>query len=207
MNRVLVIAKRGMATTASGLVRPPINVFGLDGRYATALYSAASKKGKLADVEKDLSTINSTLKTDSKFRDFLQNPLIPINEKKTILQKALSEKIKVSELTLSLLGVMAENNRLKLLPHVARTFKKIMAASRGEIECTVITAKPVNDAAMKSEIEAALKGFSNAKLTINMEVDPSIIGGMVVDFNGEHFIDMSIRSRLKMYSDLVKQPV
>uniref|UniRef100_A0A7N5P315 ATP synthase peripheral stalk subunit OSCP, mitochondrial n=1 Tax=Ailuropoda melanoleuca TaxID=9646 RepID=A0A7N5P315_AILME len=38
----------------SKLVRPPVQVYGIEGRYATALYSAASKQNKLEQVEKEL---------------------------------------------------------------------------------------------------------------------------------------------------------
>lgn len=37
-------------------LQPPIQVFGLEGRYATALFSAASKQKALDAVEKDLVT-------------------------------------------------------------------------------------------------------------------------------------------------------
>lgn len=37
--------------------QPPIQVYGLEGRYATALYSAASKQKKLDQVEKELSRV------------------------------------------------------------------------------------------------------------------------------------------------------
>lgn len=39
------------------MVKPPIQVFGLNGRYATALYSAASKEKKLDAVEKELASL------------------------------------------------------------------------------------------------------------------------------------------------------
>lgn len=38
-------------------LKPPIQVFGLEGRYATALYSAASKQKKLDQVEKELTRV------------------------------------------------------------------------------------------------------------------------------------------------------
>jgi hypothetical protein len=34
--------------------QPPVQVYGIEGRYATALYSAASKEKKLDQVEKEL---------------------------------------------------------------------------------------------------------------------------------------------------------
>jgi len=38
-------------------VKAPISVFGVDGRYAHALYSAAVKEKKLESVEKELKAI------------------------------------------------------------------------------------------------------------------------------------------------------
>lgn len=35
-------------------LKPPVQIYGIEGRYATALYSAASKQNKLEQVEKEL---------------------------------------------------------------------------------------------------------------------------------------------------------
>ena len=97
-----------------------------------------------------------------------------------------------------------------------------MAAHRGEVVCSVTTAKAL-DAAMQKEIEGAVKGFlkGNEKALINYSVDPSIIGGMVSISNlfiisvfniilfqvisvGDKFCDMSMSSKLKKYSELIK---
>lgn len=72
-----MLAKAQMSTQA--MVKPPIPMFGVDGRYALALYSAASKKSKLDQVDKNLKTLLELQKTDVKFRDFLINPLIKVS--------------------------------------------------------------------------------------------------------------------------------
>lgn len=40
------------------LLQAPVQLFTLEGRYATALYSAATKQKALGDVEKDLKEFN-----------------------------------------------------------------------------------------------------------------------------------------------------
>merc|ERR1712088_191021 len=62
-NHLRVLA-RSLSTSAarSQMVQPPVQVFGTEGRYATALYSAATKKKALEAVEKDLTTLQATLK-------------------------------------------------------------------------------------------------------------------------------------------------
>ena len=194
------------AASSNALVRPPIALFGTNGRYCNALYSAAYKQKKLDQVEADLKKLLSVLEKDVKFKEFLINPLININDKKSILGKVLNEKLKVCDLTLNTLNVMAENRRLNVLSQVARDFSKIMASVRGEVECTVYTAKPVTDANVRKQLEDSLRGFTSKKLTINLQVDEAIQGGLVVDF-GDYFIDMSIRSKLKTFTDVLKQTV
>ncbi|KAI1287387.1 ATP synthase subunit O, mitochondrial [Halotydeus destructor] len=204
---VPAMATRSFSSQATKLVKPPVALFGIEGRYTTALYSAASKNNKLDAVEKDLRAISSTIDKDSKFRDFLMNPLVNVTQKKQILKETLTSKLGVSDVTVNLINVMTENRRLKFLPAVAKSYIKVMETARGELECTVTTAKPLTEDAVKKDLEAALKGFTKNKLKIHMKVDPAIIGGMVIDFGGEHYVDMSIRSKVKMYTELIQQAV
>lgn len=209
MQRALVLAgSRGYATAAATkMVKTPIPLFGVEGRYTSALFSAASKQQKLDAVENDLKKLTNAIETDTKFRDFLYNPLANLAQKKDILNQTLKGKLGVSDLTINLVNVMTETRRLKYLNAVAKSYIRMMELSRGELECTVITAKPITEEAIKKEIEGSLKGFTKSKLKIKMKIDPSILGGMVIDFGGENYIDMSIRSKVKLYSELIQQGI
>ena len=201
-----IIRQLATSTASSGLAKPPIALFGTAGRYCNALYSAAYKQKKLDAVESDLKHLLDVLEKDLKFKEFLANPLINAFEKKNILSKLSGERLKLTDLTLNTLCVMAENRRLSVLPQLARDFSKIMSTVRGETECTVYTAQPVTDANVRKQLEDSLRGFTTKKLGINLKVDPSIQGGLVVDF-GDSYIDLSIRTKLKAYTDLLKVSV
>lgn len=58
------------------MVKPPVQVFGLEGRYATALYSAGSKTKSLDTVEKELTQFQQSIKTDAKLKEFIVNPTL-----------------------------------------------------------------------------------------------------------------------------------
>lgn len=208
MQRAGAIISRGYATAAATkMVKTPVPLFGVEGRYTAALFSAASKQQQLDVVETDLRKLTKVIETDTKFRDFLYNPLANLALKKDILQQTLRGKLGVCDLTINLVNVMTESRRLKYLNGVAKNYVRMMQLTRGEVQCTVTTAKPITEDALKKEIEGSLKGFTKNKLNIQMKVDPTIIGGMVIDFGGEHYIDMSIRSKVKMYSDLLQQGI
>jgi len=197
----LTILTRAMCT-ATPMVKPPVQVFGLEGRYACALYSAASKLKQLDQVEKDLTALQSTIKADKKLREYVVSPIINRNVMSTAL-KDTANKLRFAPATGNLLGLLADNGRLKKLDTVINAFKTIMAAHRGEIVCEIVTAKPL-DAGQTKQLEGALKSFlkGNETLKITSRVDPSIIGGLIVSI-GDKYVDMSIANKVKLYTDVI----
>lgn len=69
------------------------------------------------------------------------------------------------------------------------------------------TAKDL-DATQKSKLEGVLKSFvkSNETIHVTTKVDPSIIGGMIVSI-GDRYVDMSVASKIKKYTDLITTTV
>ncbi|XP_069745094.1 ATP synthase subunit O, mitochondrial isoform X1 [Narcine bancroftii] len=190
---------------ASKLVMPPIQVYGIEGRYATALYSAASKQKKLDQVEQELQKINSLMK-DSKFYGVLTNPHVKRNIKQKTVNDVLTKQ-KISPIMINLINLLAENGRLRQTPDVAMAFSKIMSAHRGEVLCSVITAQPLDEANL-TELKAALNGFlkKNETLKLETKTDPSILGGMIVSI-GDKYADMSTKTKIQKLSKLINEAI
>ncbi|XP_058806844.1 ATP synthase subunit O, mitochondrial [Phymastichus coffea] len=204
-SRINVMARSFSSTSvAQQMVKPPVQVFGVEGRYATALYSAAHKQKSLDVVEKDLIKFQGLMKTDKKLTEFVKDPSIKRKVKAEAF-RAISKSF--SPATVNLLSLMAENGRLDKVNQVINAFKLIMAADRGEVVCEVITAKPL-DADLKGKLEAALKSSvkSGQNIQLTTRVDPSIVGGMIVSI-GDKYVDMSVASKIKKYTDVLKQAV
>ncbi|GAB1599738.1 ATP synthase subunit O, mitochondrial-like [Argonauta hians] len=199
---------RQFATTAlrQKLVKPPVQVFGIEGRYATALYSAASKENKLDAVQKDLTGLKALMAKDVALNQFIEDPSLKRKEKEAALV-GVAEKLKYSNLVVNLVGALSENGRIQKLSSVINAFETIMSAHRGEVSCTVTTAKELDAASLK-ELQAALQMFlsKKEKLLLETKVDPSIIGGMLVNI-GDKFIDMSMATKIRTYTNLIKQAV
>ena len=140
----LMSAARRFSTSSSALqlVKPPVAVYGVEGRYATALYSAASKQKALDAVEKDLSAFAAQIQKDKRLQDFLHDPSV----KKSLKAEGMSaacDKMKMNALSKNLFLAMGENGRYGIIPKVCDSFKIIMAAQRGEVICEVTSAKVV----------------------------------------------------------------
>jgi F-type H+-transporting ATPase subunit O len=190
----------------SKLVTPPIHLFGIEGRYAHALYSAASKEKKLDIVEKDIKDLQTVLKKDVKLAEFMANPVIKRNVKRDALVAAFTKK-SYSNITVNLFASLADNGRLNKMNGVFGAFNKLMSAHRGEVLCTVTTAKPL-DQAYLTELRTALEAFlkKGEVLQLETKVDPALIGGMVVNI-GDKYVDMSTATKIKTYTNLIKQAV
>ncbi|XP_075710700.1 ATP synthase peripheral stalk subunit OSCP, mitochondrial [Rhinoderma darwinii] len=187
------------------LIRPPIQVYGLEGRYATALYSAASKEKKLDQVEKELTRV-STLIKDPVLSTIITNPHI----KRGLKQKTVTDlmaKEKFSPLTSNFVNLLAENGRLRYTPEVIGAFAKMMSAHRGEVLCSVTTSSPLDEASL-TELKSALNGFlaKGESLKLETKTDPSILGGMVVAI-GDKYIDMSTKTKIQKLTRVMRDVV
>ncbi|XP_019725400.1 ATP synthase peripheral stalk subunit OSCP, mitochondrial [Hippocampus comes] len=188
---------------AAKLVKPPIQVYGVEGRYATALFSAASKQKKLDQVEQELGKVNALIK-DPKISSIVMNPHVKRSLKQKTFHDALA-KAKVSPITMNLIDVLSDNGRLTLTGDVITAFGKMMSAHRGEVICSVTTAQPL-DPTNLAELKLALNGFLQKGETIKMETksDPSILGGMIVSI-GDKYVDMSTKTKIQKLTKLMRE--
>ncbi|KAJ1113176.1 hypothetical protein NDU88_001431 [Pleurodeles waltl] len=192
-----------MAKNATKLVRPPITVFGLEGRYATALYSAASKEKKLDQVEKDLTRVSALVK-ESKMFALITNPHV----KRAVKQKSLNDllaKEKLAPLTMNFVNLLAENGRLNNTAEIISSFSKIMSAHRGEVLCSVTTARALDQPTL-ADLKTALNGFlaKGQVLQLETKTDSAILGGMVISI-GDKYIDMSTKAKIQKLSKIMRE--
>lgn len=178
---------------------------GLEGRYVSALYSAASQMNELDKVEEHLKSMQSLL-TKPKIVDFIETSLISSAGKAKLLQD-IGKEAGMPTAAINFLAIVAENGRLKKLRRMITMFLAVMVAHRNEALCEVITAKPL-DSSTKTSLMDALQKFvkGGKKITLTEKVDPSIIGGMIVGIEDKH-IDLSISRKIQMYTDLLQQSI
>lgn len=76
-----------------------------------------------------------------------------------------------------------------------------------QVTCEVTTAKAL-DAAQRQKLEGVLKSFlkSNETIKLDSKVDPSIMGGMIVSI-GDRYVDMSVASKIKKYTEIISTAV
>merc|ERR1712170_17543 len=87
-----VVRQFSTSAPRSHLVSAPIQLFGLEGRYAHALYSAASKEKKLDAVEKELKAFQALVSKDAPLAEYLANPTIQKVEKRNTIEGVMKKQ-------------------------------------------------------------------------------------------------------------------
>ncbi|KAJ2617989.1 ATP synthase F0 subcomplex subunit OSCP atp5 [Coemansia sp. RSA 1365] len=194
---------RGYATAAP--TKAPVTLFGIDGKYATALFQAAASQNALTVVEGDLNRIETQLNQDPRLGEVFSSPLLNRAAKLKLID-ALGKK---SEITSNFFKTLQENNRLSETRAIIAAYKTLMEAERGIVSVVVTSAKELGSKELKQVKDTLTKGglvkdFKEIKV-VN-KVNPSIVGGMVVEF-GDYTIDMSVSSRLAKLDKLLTDAI
>ncbi|CAG8591654.1 11179_t:CDS:2 [Diversispora eburnea] len=116
--------------TVISLPKPPITLHGIEGRYATALYTAATKSNTLSNVENELKQIKLVINKDSKIRALLEDPSLNRNDKKRTVQELLKQG-KYCDTTKNLFDLLADNGRLNESSKIIDAYISLMTAHRG----------------------------------------------------------------------------
>lgn len=173
----------------------------LAGRYAAALFELAEENKQLDAVEGSLAKLKSALADSDEFATLTTSPLVGRSEA-VAAAKAVSESLGLDALTAKFLGTLAENRRLAQLGPAIRAFSTIAAQYRGEANAEVISAHPLTDDQVAT-LKAKLKSLVGRDVNIDMNVDPSLLGGLVVRM-GSRMIDGSLRTKLNSLATAMK---
>jgi F-type H+-transporting ATPase subunit delta len=166
----------------------------LAGRYASALLDLADEKKALDQVSDDLQTLRSMIAESEDLRRLLNSPVITREEQRQAMS-VLMDKAGIGELTRRFVLVVAQNRRLFALPAMIAGYLAELARRRGEITAQVSSARSLSDA-QQAALLGALRSAVGSKVPLDLKVDPSLIGGLVVKV-GSRMIDSSLRSKLQ----------
>lgn len=179
------------------------------GRYANALYRAATKTNSLDLVTADVKRMREMEETIPSLSDFLKNPTLPRSAKVQTLNEVIARSA-FHETFANYMMVMAENGRTTELPKSLKAFEDIIASLKGEVVCKVTTTEPLTEwelALLKKRIKNRF--FSHkpeADVSIETFIDEELLGGLTIQV-GDRFMDLSTRTELRKLQDSIAQSV
>ena len=157
-----------------------------------AVAAIAAENKKLANVESELFAFKQAVDSDQDLQ-FALGDRNASDEAKLSLVDALT-KGKVSEEAAVLIRRAVTGARRRRVALVLEQFGKQVSAYAERLVATVTVAAPMNDAQL-DRLENVLAKSYGQSLKLNVEVDPSILGGIKVQVAGE-ILDGSLASRL-----------
>jgi F-type H+-transporting ATPase subunit delta len=95
----------------------------------------------------------------------------------------------------NLVRILAARDRVHLLPSIVQEFVALDREARGILEARVTVARPI-DSREQEEVRRRLEQVTGKTVEIHTDVDPSILGGIVVRM-GDKLIDASVAGRLQ----------
>ncbi|KAG2671602.1 hypothetical protein I3843_13G003000 [Carya illinoinensis] len=187
-------------------VRVPLALFGGSGNYASALYLVGVKGNCLEKVEAELLDLVEAIKKSPTFSQFTKDLTVPADVRVKAIQEVANEA-KFSEVTKHFLVLLAGNGRLRYIDTITKRFLELTMAHRGEVKAVVTTVIPLPPEEEK-ELKETLQDIlgHGKKVKLEQKIDPSILGGLVVDF-GQKLFDMSIKTRARQMERFLREPV
>jgi len=178
------------------------SVSGVSGRYATALFELARDENSIDAVLADLDQFDRLLAESDDLKRLVRSPVFSADTQLKALSAVL-EKAEISGVSAKFLKVLTANRRLFAVTDVIRAFRALVAKFKGEATAEVTVAEALSDANLDA-LNAALKSVTGKDVTLNVKVDPSIIGGLVVKL-GSRMVDSSLRTKLNSIKNAMKE--
>ena len=164
-------------------------------RYARALFDVAVKEGiDLDRVEAELAGVVQLFKDHELLERVLLNPAVPAPRKRAAVAE-LTVALGLGPVLSKLLILLAERDRLIVLPDVLAAFRERLLVHQQVVRAEVTTAGPLSPEHAQM-IERRLAQVTGKRVTVAARVDPSIIGGIVTRI-GSTVYDASVTRQLE----------
>ena len=145
-------------------------------RYAKAALSTSLDQKKEEAVATDMQEIVAVFEQNQDLAAFLDNPVVASQAKQDALNKVFSS---LQPLSTQLIALLATNNRIDLLDQVATAYLSLLQKHQGK-ETAVVTTATALTPALEKIILAKAKELSSAEISLENNVDPSIMGGFIL---------------------------
>jgi F-type H+-transporting ATPase subunit delta len=152
------------------------------GVYAGALYELAKEEGSAKALLPQLEGVKALVEENPGYVKLISSPELPKEERVGLLDEAFGGR--TDEKILNLMKLLADRGRFRLLPEVIKRFRQEYLKDSGIIEARAVSAVGLSDDQLE-RLKAALEKKTGKTLLITQKIDPSVLGGVRVEADGE----------------------
>jgi len=164
-------------------------------RYARALFDVARKEGDVQQAGRDIGAFAGLVAGHEMLMRTFANPAIPAARKRAVVEQLLGRMVTVSPIVSKLVLMLAERDRLSLLPDLVTAYEARLMEDAQVVRAQLTTAVALPG----DRISALQQGLAHAtgrQVQLDATVDPSIIGGAVARI-GSTVYDGSVTTQLQ----------
>ena len=165
--------------------------------YTKAVFEYARDAGtiqKWSDSLNDAAQVAS----DKVMKSILGNPALTSGQKASAVITVLED---LDESGQNFIHLLADNNRLALIPEIAVQFEQLKANQESSVEINLTTAYEL-DEQQQQKLTQALSAKLGRDVTLASTVDQSILGGVVIRTK-DLVIDGSVRARIAKLAEVL----
>lgn len=162
-------------------------------RYAKAVFAGAKESDTQELVYGNMKSILDTMEGSRELKSVLESPQVKSEDKRAALHAIFSD---LSPLSTSLIDILIDNGRAKLLPEVTQQYMTLYNEENGIVVAHVTTAIELDDS-LKEKVVAKVKELTNAnQVILHQRIDEEILGGFILRVNDIQY-DASIANKLE----------
>jgi F-type H+-transporting ATPase subunit delta len=163
-------------------------------RYAKALMNIGEKDGRYEAYGEELNAFTSLVKQEEELSAVLSNPTFKIPQRQTIIQE-IGKRLRLSPIIINMLRLLVDKNRIRYLPDIALLYQELVDEAAGRARVKLVTAYDLSEKKIK-ELTKGLQAMVGKQVIMEVETDPSLIGGVVARIGGMVY-DGSIKTQLE----------
>ena len=167
------------------------------GTYARAFANVVMTKSNLLDPARmlqELHGIEALLQESDPLRRVLENPSIPGNGKRAVLD-AITMRLGTTRQVRNFIAVLIDHRRLPLFSEILKQLEQELDSRQGFAEAQVSSARQLSDPE-KQMLEVEIVKMTGKKVRARYQQDASLLGGAVVQV-GSTIYDGSVKGQLE----------
>ncbi|HKV06626.1 MAG TPA: ATP synthase F1 subunit delta [Thermoanaerobaculia bacterium] len=165
--------------------------------YARSILELAEERGQAEELLEEMAEVVKQLDQSRELEEFLGSPLVEEESRAKVVEDLFRGR--ASDLLADALQVVNRKGRLGYLRAIAEAYRMEYRELRGWVDVQVRTAVPLTPE-LRTRLQDAIAAFTGRKPDLIERVEPSLLGGMVVEVAGKK-IDASVASRLRDLSE------
>jgi F-type H+-transporting ATPase subunit delta len=148
----------------------------------------------------ELRTIAALLSESSDLRRVWENPAIPAEQKRAVLD-VIAQREGITTQARNLVAVLIDHRRVQFLVSIIDQLEKELDARLGFAEADITSARELGDSE-KGTLEAQLEKLTGNKVRARYGKDASLLGGAVVRI-GSTIYDGSVKGQLQKIKEAI----